>query len=88
MRRRQKGTLESVARLLKGVYPAPDTEAEPGQFEQAGASDEEVRKAYPWQVPPIRPTRTFRLDQGLAKEPPALPGGDQTALPESTAGEF
>jgi len=56
MRRRQKGTLESVARLLKGVYPAPD------QYEAA--------KVFAWwsrSVPPriLEHARPVRLSRGV-----------------------
>jgi len=56
MRRRRKGKLESVARLLKGVYPAPD------QYEAA--------KVFAWwsrSVPPriLEHARPVRLSRGV-----------------------
>jgi hypothetical protein len=71
----QYGSAEEILNAL----PAPDEEAEPNAFEQAPVASEEHRKAYPWQLPPRRPTAYFALDQGIAPEPPALPVGEEPA---------
>jgi hypothetical protein len=77
----QYGTAEEIM----DVFPAPDDEAEKAEFEQATASVEELRKAYPWQLPPEGPTAVFALDQGVATAPPALPVAP--AAPELGAGQ-
>lgn len=71
----QYGTAEEIMSVL----PAPNEDAEKAEFEQATASVEELRKAYPWQLPPETPTSVFALDQGVAAEPPALPGAQSPA---------
>jgi hypothetical protein len=74
-----------TAQALLRAFPGPDEEAEPEEFEQVTASFEELRKAYPWQVPPLEPTPFFALDQGVSPVPPALPGDGQVAeLPTET----
>jgi hypothetical protein len=70
----QYGSAEEIV----GVFPAPNEEAEKAEFEQATASVEELRKAYPWQLPPEGPTPVFALDQGIAPAPPALPDAQPT----------
>jgi hypothetical protein len=75
-----------TAQEIMHVFPAPDEEPQPAEFEQATASVEELRKAYPWQLPPTGPTPVFALDQGIAPEPPALPGSAPQA-PELGAGQ-
>jgi hypothetical protein len=75
-----------TAQQIMQVFPSPDAEASPTQFEQALPSDDEMRKAFPWQLPPAGPTPTFRLDQGVAESPPALLSGEATALPEEITG--
>jgi hypothetical protein len=72
----QYGTAQEIA----NVFPAPTEDAEPSDFEQAPAAFQESRKAYPWQLPPVRPTSVFALDQGVAEEPPALPGAEAAAI--------
>lgn len=79
----QYGTAEE----LIPVFPSPNAEATAGQFEQGPASHEEMRKAYPWKLPPIGPTPVFRLDQGVRSEPPALPGWTYEALPDEVKPE-
>jgi len=71
-------TQYGTAQELWGVFPKPDEEAEPAEFEQATAAFEERRKAYPWQTPPLEPTPYFALDQGVSPVPPALPGAEET----------
>ncbi len=75
-------TQYATAQEIIQVYPAPDEEAEKAEFEQATASGEELRKAYPWQLPPASPTPVFALDQGISPEPPALATGDDQPTPE------
>jgi len=72
----EDGTAQEIMNLL----PAPGEDAAPSDFEQPPASFQEQRKAYPWQLPPVRPTSVFALDQGVAEEPPALPSGEAAAL--------
>jgi hypothetical protein len=79
----QYGTAQEIMDLL----PAPGEDAEPSDFEQPPASFQEQRKAYPWQLPPVRPTSAFALDQGIAEEPPALPAGEAAALAEASGVE-
>lgn len=67
----QYGTAEEIMH----VFPAPEEEPDKSEFEQATASVEELRKAYPWQLPPVGPTPAFALDQGVAAEPPVLASG-------------
>ena len=76
----QYGTAQEIMHVL----PAPDEEPQPAEFEQATASVEELRKAYPWQLPPVGPSPVFALDQGVSLEPPALP---ITPLPELVEGQ-
>ena len=78
-------TQYETAEEIMHVFPAPNEEPQPAEFEQATASVEELRKAYPWQLPPEGPTPVFALDQGVAAEPPALPTGQPT--PEIGAGQ-
>jgi hypothetical protein len=78
-------TQYGTAQEIMHVFPAPDEEPDKSEFEQATASVEELRKAYPWQLPPAGPTPVFALDQGVAAERPVLPGGQPT--PELGAGE-
>lgn len=80
-------TQYGTAQEILDVYPSPDAEATKGQFEQAPASAEEMRKAYPWQLPPSGPTPVFRLDQGVITEPPALPHWTYEALPDEVKAE-
>jgi hypothetical protein len=77
----QYGTAEEIMH----VFPAPNEEPEKAEFEQATASVEELRKAYPWQLPPEGPTPVFALDQGVSPEPPALPAAPPT--PELGTGQ-
>jgi hypothetical protein len=78
-------TQYGTAQEIMHVFPAPNEEPDKSEFEQATASVEELRKAYPWQLPPDGPTAVFALDQGVAAEPPALPDGPAT--PELAAGQ-
>lgn len=66
-----------TAQELSHAMPVPDEPAEPGDWEQAPASFEENRKAYPWQNPPRRPTPWFTLGDGISPTDPALAAGDQ-----------
>ena len=64
-----------TAEELSNALPAPDEMAESTDFEQAPASFEENRKAYPWQNPPRRPSPWFTLGDGIAPSDPALVAG-------------
>ncbi len=78
-------TQYGTAQEIMHVFPAPNEDAEKAEFEQATASVEELRKAYPWQLPPEGPTPVFALDQGISPEPPALPAAQPT--PELDSGQ-
>jgi len=78
-------TQYGTAQEIMHVFPAPDEEPDKSEFEQATASDDELRKAYPWQLPPKSSTPVFALDQGVSPEPPTLPAAP--AIPERTAGQ-
>jgi hypothetical protein len=66
-----------TAQELSHAMPVPDEPAAPEDFEQAPASFEENRKAYPWQTPPRRPTPWFTLGDGIAPTDPALSAGPE-----------
>lgn len=66
-----------TAQELANALPLPDEPAAPEDFEQAPASFEENRKAYPWQTPPRRPTAWFTLGDGIASSDPALSAGPE-----------
>lgn len=76
------GTAQQIMR----VFPAPEEEASSTAFEQATASFEELRKAYPWQLPPPGPRPGFSLSQGVSLTPPSLPAGP--VIPELGPGEL
>lgn len=50
----QYGTAEEIMQVYKRL---PEEQIEAKHFEQATASFEELRKAYPQELPPIRPTQ-------------------------------
>jgi hypothetical protein len=66
----QYGTAEEIMRVFKKT---PEEQLEPGHFEQATASYEELRKAYPRELPPVRPARPTLA---AGEEPAALPAGN------------
>lgn len=66
-------TAEELADLL----PTLNEIAEPGDFEQSGSAYEEMRKAYPWKNPPIRPTAWFTFSDAFADSDPALAAGTE-----------
>lgn len=82
-----------TAQAIMDVFAAkPGEEMEPSRFEQATASFEELRKAYPAQVPPVRPAPGYALEQGdaQASELQAIEGGSpvgQTTEPAVASGE-
>ncbi|CAN5611430.1 hypothetical protein BH23CHL5_BH23CHL5_07230 [soil metagenome] len=80
-------TQYGTAQEIMNTMPTPEEDADPTDFEQAPAALQEQRKAYPWQVPPVRPTSLFALDQGVVTEPPALPGDEAAALAASSGVE-
>jgi hypothetical protein len=71
----QYGTAEEIMK----VFRKHGQEITPEQFEQATASFEEMRKADPAALPPVRPARGYVLDQIEAME---------QLEAESQAGEF
>lgn len=79
------------AQAIMDVYKAaPGQEMEPARFEQATASFEELRKAYPAQVPPVRPAPGYALQEGdrMASELQAIDGpGSTPAEPAVASGE-
>ena len=66
----QYGTAQEIMRVFSKV---PEGQIQPGDFEQATASFEELRKADPALMPPVRPARPA-LAEGEA--PAALPSGN------------
>jgi len=84
-------TQAGSAQEIMGVYaPKPGAEMDPARFEQATASYEEMRKAYPAQLPPQRPAPGWALETGdaLASEQQATGGAmPEPALPLSEFGE-
>jgi hypothetical protein len=73
----QYGTAQEIVH----VYPEPNEEPAIAEFEQATASGEELRKAYPWQRTPKRPTPAFDLGYGVATDAPALASPSTPELP-------
>lgn len=74
-----------TAEELGNFLPTLDEVAEPKDFEQAPASDEEMHKAYPWKTPPRRPTPWFTFSDAFADSDPALSAGpDALALAAQT----
>lgn len=66
----QYATAEEVLKVYKQL---PEDQIKPEHFEQAPASLEEMRKAYPWELPPVRPAQ------------PAVAAGEAPeALPDKT----
>lgn len=81
-----------TAQEIMGVYaPKPGEAMEPGRFEQATASWEEVRKAYPALLPAQRPGPGYALNSGEAvgSESQEVGGPSPAALaPDSGADEI
>lgn len=76
-------TQYGTAQEIMGVYaPKPGEAMDPARFEQATATWEEVRKAYPAQLPPQRPAPGYALKTGdaIASEAQAIGGPDPAAL--------
>lgn len=56
-----------TAQEIMGVYAASgEREMDPARFEQATAAYEEMRKAYPARLPPVRPAPGYALSHGDA----------------------
>lgn len=66
----QYGTAEEIMHVFSKV---PEDQLQPGDFEQATASFEELRKAEPALLPPVRPARP---ELGAGDAPTALPAGN------------
>ncbi len=76
-------TQYGTAQEIMGVYaPKPGEAMDPARFEQATATWEEVRKAYPAQLPPQRPAPGYALKTGdaIASEAQAIGGLDPAML--------
>lgn len=82
-----------TAQAIMDVYAAPPgEEMEPSRFEQATATFEELRKAYPTEVPPVRPGPGYALQHGdaQASEMQAIEGASpvgETTEPAVATGE-
>lgn len=77
-----------TAQRIMGAYGAsPGDEGDPSRFEQATAAYEEIRKAYPAQLPPERPAPGYALDHGdaMASERQAIGAGPGPSAPATTA---
>ena len=78
------------AQAIMDVYAAPPgKELDPSRFEQATASYEELRKAYPAQLPPDHPAPGYALARGdaTASEMQAIEAGPAPAAPMTATGE-
>lgn len=84
-------TEEGTAQEIMGVFRAkPGEEMNPARFEQATASYEELRKAFPAQLPPTHPAPGYALATGdaMASEMQAIGGpGATPSAPGATTGE-
>ncbi len=84
-------TEAGTAQEIMGVYAAkPGAEMDPARFEQATATYEELRKAYPAQLPSQRPGPGWALETGdaHASEQQAIGGSSAMAsLPMSAVSE-
>jgi hypothetical protein len=67
----QYGTAEELLRVFKQL---PEEQVKPENFEQATASFEELRKAYPWELPPERPAQPALAAGETAEALPAEAG--------------
>ena len=76
---------------IMGIYGAPEgKEMDPARFEQATAAYEELRKAYPVQLPPTHPSPGYALATGdaMASELQAIDGPKPApSAPASATGE-
>lgn len=82
-------TQYATAQEIMGVYaPAPGEAMDPSRFEQATASYEEMRKAYPAQATPTRPRPGFALTAGdrVASEAQEIGGPTPAALDAGVGG--
>jgi len=80
---------QGTSQGIMGVYQAaPGQEMDPSRFEQATATYEELRKAYPAQLPPTRPTPGYFLTHGdrMASEGQAVEAPQAVpSIPANTA---
>lgn len=75
-----------TAQEIMGVYaPKPGQENDPARFEQASASYEELRKADPALLTPIRPLPGYDLKAVPATSAQSLAPGEIPALAEGTS---
>ena len=83
-------TEDGTAQALMNVFAAPpDKQMEPSRFEQATAAYEELRKAYPAQLPSARPAPGYALRRGdaTASEMQAIEAGPAPSAPMTASGE-
>ena len=80
------GTAQEIMNVFAA---APGKEMEPSRFEQATAAYEELRKAYPAQLPPARPAPGYALERGdaTASEMQAIEAGPAPSAPMTASGE-
>ena len=79
-----------TAQAIMNVFaPPPDNPMDPARFEQATAAYEELRKAYPAQLPPDRPGPGYALAEGdrMASELQAIEAGPTPSAPGTATGE-
>lgn len=84
-------TEAGTAQAIMNVFAAePGEELNPARFEQATASYEELRKAYPAELPPTHPAPGYALAHGdaMASELQAIEGPSPSpSAPGAAAGE-
>lgn len=79
-----------TAQAIMNVFAPPaDNPMDPARFEQATATYEELRKAYPAQLPPERPAPGYALAEGdrMASELQAIEAGPTPSAPATATGE-
>ena len=79
-----------TSQAIMNVYAPPaENPLDPARFEQATAAYEELRKAYPAQLPPDRPAPGYALSEGdrMASELQAIDAGPAPSAPANASGE-
>jgi len=79
-----------TAQAIMNVFAAPvDNPMDPARFEQATAAYEELRKAYPAELPPDSPVPGYALAEGdrMASELQAIEAGPTPSTPAAVTGE-
>ena len=87
--RRPLSQYGSAQEIMEVYAPAPGEAMDPSRFEQATASYEEMRKAYPAQMTPNRPRPGFALTTGdrIASETQEIGGPTPAALAAQAGGD-